>query len=480
MAHNRRGRPELEPGDIPEPNVKPHPTTPGVWTASGRPRDWNGNYQRITRSSPPETDSRGRVKPDRTGEAARRAYFDAAQEWIDSSVTLASKLTKHSTIAEAWEAYKGDLRKRGRLPETIKNYEPIMRDTIIPKYGRREIGVTNTAVIEDMLEYVGDQRGGSAPRILRENILSGMFRYCIRVGALASGNPVKEALLPKPGNFQRRRGGAAFVDTPVVEQILVDVWTSPAPCPTIDKRPSKGARKHRVPTVAQYCEHYDLADWVVFVAATGWRLGQSLGVCESDIDFATGIVTPRGAVRTRDGSAQVWVEYTTPDAEDLHQGKFAAKPVQLPRPVLDMLAARIRRSKTVRREIRKRRLKAGLPPRPKNANWPEDLLFFDLDDMGTRNLKTMGARWRRLASALGLPDGVTPHSLRKHVGNEGISAGLDVTKVADQLGNTSRVLRGSYTRRFQPHDDVTALINTKIGPALDEIARRRHSAAVPG
>jgi integrase len=132
--------------------------------------------------------------------------------------------------------------------------------------------------------------------------------------------------------------------------------------------------------------------------------------------------------------------------------------------VLDILAARIRRVKKVR---------LALPPRPEDADWPEDLLFFDLDDGGPRNLKSMGRRWRRLAAALGLPEGVTPHSLRKHLGTEGISAGLDVTKVADQLGNTSRVLRKSYVRRHQPHADVTALIGDKLGPALNEVARRR-------
>ncbi|MFR9773592.1 tyrosine recombinase XerC [Nocardia sp. SC052] len=464
MVQSRRGRPELDPGTVPEPNVKPHPTLPGVWTASGRPRDWNGNYNRITRSSPPETDSRGRAKPDRTGERARRAFLDAAQEWIDSSVTLASALTKRSTLAQAWAAYKDDLRTRGRLEETINNYEPMMRDTIIPKYGRREIGLINTAVIEDMLGHVARMRGGSAPRILKENILSGMFRFCIRVGALPPGNPVREALLPKPGNFSRRRGGAAFIDSDTVARILIDVYTSDAPCPTLDKRGGKRARKHRVPTVAEFCESYDLADWVLFVAATGWRLGQTLGVCESDIDFDTGIVTPRGAIRNRDGSAEVWTDYTAHDAEDLNQDKFITKSVQLPRVVLDMLAARIRRLKKVR---------LALPPPPEDADWPEDLLFFDLDDGGPRNLKSMSRRWRRLAAALGLPDAVTPHSLRKHLGTEGISAGLDVTKVADQLGNTSRVLRKSYVRRHQPHADVTALIGDKLSPALNEVARRR-------
>ncbi|MEV6337647.1 hypothetical protein AB0M12_23355 [Nocardia vinacea] len=63
--------------------------------------------------------------------------------------------------------------------------------------------------------------------------------------------------------------------------------------------------------------------------------------------------------------------------------------------------------------------------------------------------------------------------MRKHLGTEGISAGLDVTKVADQLGNTSRALRKSYVRRHQSHADVTALIGDQLGPALNEVARRR-------
>ncbi|MFE1591789.1 hypothetical protein [Nocardia sp. NPDC058705] len=110
---------------------------------------------------------------------------------------------------------------------------------------------------------------------------------------------------------------------------------------------------------------------------------------------------------------------------------------------------------------------------PDDADWPQDLLFFDLDDGGPRNLESVGRRWRRLAVALGLPAGVSPHSLRKHLGIEAISAGLDVTKVADQLGNTSRVLRKSYVRRHQPHADVTAMISGKLGPALDEVACHR-------
>lgn len=110
-----------------------------------------------------------------------------------------------------------------------------------------------------------------------------------------------------------------------------------------------------------------------------------------------------------------------------------------------------------------------------DATRPDDLLFFDLDDGGPRNVKSMSHRWRRLATALGLPDGVTPHSLRKHVGTEAVAAGLDATKVADQLGNTARVLHNAYVRHHQPHADVTALIGNRLGPALEEVARHRAS-----
>jgi hypothetical protein len=133
-----------------------------------------------------------RTGPDRTGERARRAWFDTAQEWIDSSVTLASTLTKRSTLAQAWAAYKDDLRKRGRLEETINNYEPMMRDTVIPKYGRREIGLTNTAVIiEDMLDHLARERGGSAPHILRENGAALSLDEAVTRIAAATGRPYR-------------------------------------------------------------------------------------------------------------------------------------------------------------------------------------------------------------------------------------------------------------------------------------------------
>src|SRR3546814_16185057 len=84
--------------------------------------------------------------------------------------------------------------------------------------------------------------------------------------------------------------------------------------------------------------------------------------------------------------------YTADNAEeDLNQAKFITKPVQLPQVVLDMVSARIKRLKKVR---------LTLPPRPDDADWPQDLLFFDLEDGGPRKLK---------------------RSEERRVGNEGVS-----------------------------------------------------------
>lgn len=92
-----------------------------------------------------------------------------------------------------------------------------------------------------------------------------------------------------------------FVDSASVERLLIGVKNLRCAVPTLDARVFQTARKHRVPTVAQYCDTYDLADWMLFVTATGRRLGQTLGMGESDIDFDTATLTPRSAVREHDG-----------------------------------------------------------------------------------------------------------------------------------------------------------------------------------
>ncbi len=105
-------------------------------------------------------------------------------------------------------------------------------------------------------------------------IVDGEFGYMVMREVDQQGpardNPVREALLPKPGtgNFTRRRG-SAIADTETVRQILIDAYTSDVPCPPLDKHPGKGAWKHQMPTVAQVCDAYDMAEWVALVAVTG-------------------------------------------------------------------------------------------------------------------------------------------------------------------------------------------------------------------
>lgn len=471
MVQARRGRPEADPGDVPEPHLKQHPTQPGVWIASGRPRDWNGVYRRIYRSSPPETDSRGRSKPDRSGERARRAYFEAAEAFVATSRTEAETLTMRSTFAELWAAYQIDHAAQGHLSATLGNVRPMMRDTLLPVYAGRILANFTTGTIESMLRLVAVERGGAAPRIARENLLAPMFRFAARMGLPIADGLVKRAKNPPvdPGSFKRRRGGAAFVETTDVAALLVGVYTGTAPCPTLDARPRKHPDKwtHTVPTVAEFCEAHDVADWAALVAATGWRHGQSLGVLVSDIDWDTGVLTPTGCVKCREVDGQmtyVWVDCTGVTAKGIPDPKFAAKPVLLPTWCLELLKVR-------RKRLPAKRLKTA--PRLDDADWPEDLLFLDPRTGGPRNEKTMGGYWRRIAAALELPEGMTPHSLRKWVGTEGVDAGLDVTVVTDQLGNTVPILRGHYVKRGRVHPEMAAVIETKLGPAVAEVTRLR-------
>lgn len=471
MTQPKRGRPELDPGDIPEPHIKPHPTKPGMYTASGRPRDWNGRYKRIIRESPPDTDSRGRAKPDRSGERARRAYLTTAEKFVAASRTEAETLTMRTTFAELWAAYEIDHAAQGHQPTTLSNVRPMMRDTLLPVYGGRMLENFTTGTIETMLRLVAVERGGAAPRIARENLLAPMFRFAARMGLPIPDGLVKQAKNPPvdPASFKRRRGGAAFVETTDVAAVIVGVYTSTTPCPTLDARPRKHSDKwtHTVPTVAEFCELHDIADWVALVAATGWRHGQTLGVRESDIDWDTGVLTPTGAVKLRevDGHmSYVWVDCTGITAKGIADPKFAAKPVLLPPWCLDLLKAR-------RKRLPAMRLKTA--PRPDDADWPQDLLFLDPRTGGPRNEKTTSRYWRQIAAALGLPEGMTPHSLRKWVGTEGVDAGLDVTVVTDQLGHTLPILRGHYVKRGRVHPEMAAVIETKLGPAVAEVTRLR-------
>ncbi|MBF6149289.1 hypothetical protein [Nocardia nova] len=120
------------------------------------------------------------------------------------------------------------------------------------------------------------------------NVLSGMFRYAVRKHAL-SVNPVRESQWTKNIEVKGRTGGARGITIEELRFMLSTVRTSRLPCP---RRLSRAARdrgtpvkSYTAPTVADYCESTDSADWVTLLAATGLRRSQTLGLLWSDIDL---------------------------------------------------------------------------------------------------------------------------------------------------------------------------------------------------
>jgi hypothetical protein len=103
-------------------------------------------------------------------------------------------------------------------------------------------------------------------------MLSGMFRYAVRKGALPV-NPVREAQLVKNVEAKGPTGGAGHIEVDDLRFILTAVRGSVLPCPRKltkkERERTAPIKSYTPPTVAEYCEEADLADLVTLAAAVG-------------------------------------------------------------------------------------------------------------------------------------------------------------------------------------------------------------------
>ncbi|NQE90278.1 hypothetical protein [Nocardia terpenica] len=87
---------------------------------------------------------------------------------------------------------------------------------------------------------------------------------------------------------------------------------SQLPCPRkfrgAERDRQTPAKSYTPPTVADYCESTDLADWVTLLAATGLRRSQILGLLWSDIDLKARTLRMSGKVVRVKGKGLVRVE----------------------------------------------------------------------------------------------------------------------------------------------------------------------------
>lgn len=203
-----------------------------------------------------------------------------AMEWEDklkNGESYEGEELTFSQYAEKWLAYK----KAELEVSTFDTYSYIVNDKLVPYFANYKIARIRTPQIEDFYRtLLGDYSNGTIQKV--RNVLSGMFRTAVR-WQMIQINPCKEAKLPK--NKDEHTEIKFF--TP--EQSIMFLRSLNMSFNT----PVKGHERiddTGVPyLVGEYTEERKLSTQLqVFFTLflyCGFRKGETLALCWSDIDF---------------------------------------------------------------------------------------------------------------------------------------------------------------------------------------------------
>ena len=405
--------------------------SPGHWCARLLVRDASGRRRDLKRVSPVRLDARGRKIPDRNGSRALDEVLAAAAM---IRVDLGGELSESTTVRKLWQLYRAYLEEQGRAPGTLERYD-VVAELFNTAFGERRLLEVTTSSVEAFLKSLGAAKGPSSMRTGR-NVLSGMFRYAVRKDAL-SVNPVRESQLTKNIEAKGRTGGARDITIEELRFILAAVRTSRLPCPRKLSRAERNrgtpVKSYTAPTVWDYCESTDLADWVTLLAATGLRRSQTLGLLWSDIDLDDCTLRVSGKVVRVKGQGLVRVEKD--DDPKNRRGVIA-----LPEFAVEMLR---------RRKVALAARRLASPPDP-NATVLD--LVFPSTVWTLRDPQNVGHEWQRVRDALGIPEDVTAHSFRGAVATILDDAGLSARVTADVLMHVDPAMtQRHYMARGRAH-----------------------------
>ncbi|MGW0245532.1 tyrosine-type recombinase/integrase [Nocardia goodfellowii] len=426
---------------------------PGVYEARVLVRDASGTRRELSRVSPAKLDTKGRNVPDRNGVRASDAVLAAAREIRPDH---GGELSESTTVLKLWEAYRKYLIEQGRVENTIERYDDAA--VLLNKaFGGRRLLEVTTSSVEAFLTEVGNAKGPATMRTAR-NVLSGMFRYAVRKDAL-SVNPVREAQLAQNIEAKGRTGGSRDITVDELRFILSAVRASKLPCPRILARAERirgrSVKSYTPPTVAEYCEHTDLADWVTLLAGTGLRRSQALGLLWTDIDLENRTLRTRGKVVRSKGNGLIRVEIE----EDSKNRKGA---IALPDFAVEMLKRR-------RKVLAARKLAFPPAKADDDIDAPEKLdLVFPSAVWTLRDPQNVGHAWQRVRVALAIPEDVTAHSFRGAVATILDDAGLSARVTADVLGHVDPAMT-------QRHYMARGRVHPAAAEALDRAVRNEVS-----
>jgi integrase len=170
-------------------------------------------------------------------------------------------LSRFSDASEVWLARVDEMVQEGRRsPSTADTYRRQLKNHILPAMGEVRLGEATTPLADKVIASIRRKVSPATAKSCR-SVISGVMGLAVRQGAIVA-NPVREVerIEARP----RREPRALTVNERL--ELLTKLQTD-----------EKAVRR-------------DLPDLVFFMLATGCRIGESLAVVWSQVDFEAGTI----------------------------------------------------------------------------------------------------------------------------------------------------------------------------------------------
>jgi integrase len=351
-----------------------------------------------------EVERRGKTKS-----AAERRLKEALRDRA-SAVAAAEDITpdsKFSVVAEAWFA---SLEGSDLSPTTLEAYRRRMDVQVIPALGGLRCREVTIGVIDRFLKTVTAKNGSGTAKLCR-SVVSGICGFAARHDALER-NPVRDA-----GKIRR----AAPKKEP--RSLTLD-----------EARQLIAYMTYHEKSAAR-----DLFGFVMFMLATGLRIGEASAVLWDALDLDEGTVEVRGTtVRIRGKGLMV-----KPSTKSL----AGWRKLKLPQWAVDMLRLRAETTWSTLTEV----------PLTTGGTWPSSPVF-PAPKGGLRDPSNTQGDLRELFDFCGGYD-LTSHNFRKTVASLMDDAGLPTRAASDQLGHSQvSMTQDNYIGRFKLRDTGAAAV----------------------
>lgn len=361
------------------------------WVANARYRGADGCRRQIERSGP------SRAKAIANLQRALATMTDEARGGELSGST------RMAVIADNWIADLDREAALGALAKgTVRQYRAQLRNWVIKALGELQAREVSVAACDDLVKRVRDETSYDTAKSVRV-VLTGVCGYAVRFGAMQS-NPAKS--ISRLARGEQKEVKALSLEQRTELLTLLEQFAADKQTDSLGRSLGSRARIW-----------LDLPDVVRVMLATGVRLGELLALTGDDVDPQRKTVTVDHHLVRESGTGLVRVP--------LRKGKNAGLTLRVPSWSVAML--------------RERKLASG--GGALFAAWTGG--WIDPSNMIHRIQEAfaeIGYGW------------VTSHVFRKTVASVLDQADRPLSEIADQLGNTQKVVDRHYRARRVAND----------------------------